>query len=97
MQWWLQTQGVVHVHSVYKRSEQLHLENYQYTGTTCVNYLIYTGLLCQYSGSKVVTCHKIISGLGSNDKNKPLENDTFTMIGLTFLCAKMCNNKQIEI
>lgn len=38
-----------------------------------------------------------MSGLGSNDKNKPLENDTFTMIGLTFLCAKMCNNKQIEI
>lgn len=30
-----------------------------------------------------------MSGLGSNDKNKPLENDTFTMIGLTFLCAKL--------
>lgn len=59
--------------------------------------MIYTGLLCQYSGSKVVTCNKIMSGLGSNDKNKPLENDTFTMIGLTFLCAKRCNNKQIEI
>lgn len=38
-----------------------------------------------------------MSGLSSNDKNKPLENDTFTMIGLTFLCAKRCNNKQIEI
>lgn len=28
----------------------------------------------QYSGSKVVTCNKIMSGLGSNDKKQPLEN-----------------------
>lgn len=27
----------------------------------------------QYSGSKVVTCNKIMSGLGSNDKNQPIE------------------------
>lgn len=75
MQWWLQTQGVVHVHSVYRRSAQIHLENYQ---------IIYRHNMCklpdihmapgQYSGSKVVTCNKIMSGLGSNDKKQPLEN-----------------------
>lgn len=32
-------------------------------------------------------------GLGLNDKNKFLENDIFIMIGLIFLCVKMCNNK----
>lgn len=30
-------------------------------------------------------------------KKQPLENDTFTMIGLIFLCAKRCNYIPIEI